>query len=232
MSTIGATVGQAFNLLAALANNTDWESVPHDLLQKLIHKPQETGRGFTDFLKNGAQAIVGSPQEKGATVVDELQPKPKAEPAQFLRLISGDTKIILGATDGKAVISQASKVFDGWIDPDFVNYGADEASGPTPETPVAVHEMVKDATFEQMFGVESGKHCLTQSQIIRFVEKHRIWLCTDGYGTFFLFRSKGKLFVARVFVGDYGRLMVYVSRFAYDRVWSAGYRYRVVVPQL
>lgn len=53
-----ATLGQGFNLLAVLANNTGWESLNGDLLQRLIDKPSETGLQFAAFLRNGARMSV------------------------------------------------------------------------------------------------------------------------------------------------------------------------------
>lgn len=165
----------------------------------------------------------------------KTKPKPKPKSKTILRLISEEEHLVIGATDGTEIIADATDTFPGWIDSDFRAYGADEASGPTVETPVAVYEMVKDATFAQMFGslgADTQKLCLTQSQIIGFVKAHRDWLRTDGYATFFLVRSKGKFFVASVSFVDGGRLGVYVRRFEGDRAWSAVYRHRLVVPQL
>lgn len=74
--------------------------------------------------------------------------------------------------------------------------------------------------------------CLTQSQILNFVAKHKSWLRTDGYATFFLFKANNQFFVASgSFDGD-GSLGVRVYRFEDDDVWDADYRRRVVVPQL
>lgn len=159
----------------------------------------------------------------------------KTKPQSILRLISGEETLVLDPTDGKETIPEAKVVFPAYIDSDFQNWGADEASGPTSETPVAVYEMVRDAKFETMFnslGTEKEKLCLTQSQIIGFVKKYRNWLRTEGYATFFLFQSKGKFFVANVYFDGNGRLGVIVNRFAYDYVWGAECRHRVVFPQL
>ena len=94
--------------------------------------------------------------------------------------------------------------------------------------------MVKDGTFKQLFGSLEGdvaKLCFTQTQIKNFVKKHRNWLRTDGYGTFFLFQSKEKFFVADVHVLSDG-LHVYVYEFEDSFVWGAEDRHRLVVPQL
>jgi hypothetical protein len=77
-----------------------------------------------------------------------------------------------------------------------------------------------------------NKLVMTQSQIIQFVQKHRKWLRTDGYATFFLFKVGDEFFVADVFFNDDGRLEVYVYRFSDDDVWRAEVRHRIVIPQL
>lgn len=53
-----ATVGQAYNLLSVIANNTDWESVGTEVLQDMINNPVETGRNFNSFLKNRGRMVV------------------------------------------------------------------------------------------------------------------------------------------------------------------------------
>lgn len=152
---------------------------------------------------------------------------------EFLKLLSAGDYPVIAATNGKDTLTKAGNVFS-WIDGDFKNYGTDVASKPTGEVPVAIYEMAKDADFRTMFGsfgIDIRKLCLSQSQIKSFVTNHKNWLRTDGYATFFLFEVNGELFVARVdwYGGD--RLGVHVRRFSRGRVWDAGYRLRVVVPQ-
>ena len=153
----------------------------------------------------------------------------------ILRLISGEHNLIIPATDGSALISQAEDVFNGWIDPDFVNWGANETSSATPDTPVQVCELARDAIFAQMLDsicADLERICLAQSQIIGFVRKYADWLHPRGWATFFPFSSKGKFFVALVRTGDDGRLLVRVSRRERGDIWSAESRARIVLPQL
>ena len=150
----------------------------------------------------------------------------------ILRLLS-EEPLVLEPTDGSQVLAEANKVF-AYIDPDFQNWNADEAGLATEQAQVCVYEMVRDATFAQMFGSlasDAAKLCLTQAQIKQFVVKHRDQLRSDGYATFFLFKSHDHFFVASVDV-DSGRLEVYVYRFEHSSVWDAEFRHRVVVPQL
>lgn len=154
----------------------------------------------------------------------------KVRGTEFLRPISGGQKLAIDATDGKEVLANANDIF-AYIDKDFRNWKADEFSKATIATEVGVYELIKDAIFNQMFD-NPEKLCLTQSQIIGFVRKHNNWLQTNGYATFFLFKSHNQFFVADVSVRSVGKLSVFVSRFEDSDVWFAGYRHRIVLPQL
>jgi len=154
---------------------------------------------------------------------------------QFLQLISGGKSLTIDAVDGSEVLADAKEMFPAGIDSDFKNWGADEPGQPTAEMPVDVYEMKQDATFSQMFGelnFDLRRLCLTQHQIKNFVKKHRSWLRTEGYATFFLFESNGNFFVAVVRFYSDDRLRVGVRQFEGSDVWDAEYRHRVVVPQL
>lgn len=141
---------------------------------------------------------------------------------------------MIEALDGKAYISDAKKTFKSGIDGDFKNWGLNQSGPATAETLVDVSEMVKDATFVQIFtGItpDLDKLVLTQTQIIRFCEKHPTWLRQEGYATFFLTKVGGEYFVVHVFVSSDG-LEVCVYQFLHDGVWRAVARPRVVSPQL
>lgn len=53
------TIGQSHATIQALANNVNWETLDHSMLQKIIENPKEAGKQFTAFLKNGGTVIVG-----------------------------------------------------------------------------------------------------------------------------------------------------------------------------
>lgn len=152
----------------------------------------------------------------------------------FLKLISGSEVLAIDACDGSEGLSNANDVF-AWIDPDFEKYGADATGKASSRTEVVVYEMVKDASFVDMFtslDKNMRKLLLTPHQIKKFVVNHREWLRTDGYGTFFLFESNNEIFVARVGFssGDSHRVSVY--RFENSSVWFAEFRHRLVTPQV
>jgi hypothetical protein len=152
----------------------------------------------------------------------------------FLKLISGGETIVIAPTDGHETIAQAGDLFTGWVDGDFQRYGTNVPSEPTKDTPVQVFEMIKNGTFAQIFGgfgENLDRLCLSQAQIISFVQNHAKWLRADGYGTFFLFKVGDEYFVARVCRSSDG-LGVGADRLSDGYVWGAEYRHRVVVPQL
>ncbi|MEK7118452.1 MAG: hypothetical protein AAB869_02470 [Patescibacteria group bacterium] len=156
-----------------------------------------------------------------------------AEPV-LMRMFEGE-EIVLTATSGTRTIAEARHVFTGFLDSNFTNWGLDVPAKPTSTTPVAVHEMLNDASFKDIFGDFSQNLddlCFTQDQIVSFVENHHAQLRGNGYATLFLFKVGGEYFVAFVSRGSGGRLSVGVCRFSYGNVWYAGLRHRVVVPQL
>jgi hypothetical protein len=152
----------------------------------------------------------------------------------FLKKLTASGPLLLDAVDGNEILADANDVFS-LIDGDFRNWDADEQGKTTEMTPVHVYEVVKDGTYQMLLGSLSSdfdKLCLSQAQIKNFVVKHRDWLRTDGYATFFAFKSKGKRFIAYVrFISDDG-LDVNVRKFNSDSVWGAGHRHRFVLPQL
>ena len=202
-----------------------------------------TGVALRELAKNGVlnKQNIERVRARGNEVVAEITRIVKEKFAEIAENIAGIVKLISGAetleldsTDGKETMAKAGDLFTGYLDSDFKSYGTDVKSGPTEKANVQVHEMIKDGTFAQIFGGLSDDLdalCLSQAQIIQFVKKHRKWLRSDGYATFFLFKVNGEFFVAHVDVYG-GGLGARVHGFSYDFVWGAGYRHRVVVPQL
>ena len=178
-------------------------------IQKIIEKPGKIYQFYEDIFGN-------------------------KEEDKILSLISVSETLILEDLDGKATIANAKNTFKSYLDSNFKNWRLNNKGNATKETPIQVYEMVKDATFSQMFNSLSSdldSLCLTQNQIIRFCEKYPSHLRQDGYATFFLFKESGEYFVASVNVSSDG-LFVLVNRFEFAYVWSAEFRHRLVVPQL
>ncbi|MFA4942416.1 MAG: hypothetical protein WC564_02145 [Patescibacteria group bacterium] len=158
----------------------------------------------------------------------------KFRPASMLRLISGDAVLWLKASDGKAIIYNASKTFKSSIDSDFVDWKLIGPSEATVETLINVYEVIEDGTFPQIFSSLSAdldKLVLTQAQVIDFCEAHSNWLRQGGDITFFLIKEKRKYFVVIVYVSS-GGLHVDVLDFKNDHVWPAKLRHRLVVPRM
>jgi hypothetical protein len=149
----------------------------------------------------------------------------------FVKIISRG-HLVLDAVDGTEIIPDAKDVFV-HIDSDFKDWGADEPGQSTDETPVDVYEVVKDATFSQMFNdlnTDTNRLCLTQHQIKNFIKKYREWLQYEQ-ATFFLLKSKNRFFVALVNFDSGGGLKVYAYKPECSRVWYNVNRWRIVVPQ-
>jgi hypothetical protein len=215
MSKAKVSDGQARSLIASFAVDTQWEKINVNTQPFIELTPERKGELFTAFINNNFGIVIGK--------------------KQFTRLISDGEKLIIDAVDGSETLADAKEIFTGGIDSDFKNWDADEKGSAASEALAEVREMIKDATFSQMFGelnADVGKLCLTQHQIKSFVKKYRNWLQKDGYGTFFLFRSNGHFFVAYADLSSGGSLRVLVVRFEYDYVWLADARHRLVVPRL
>jgi hypothetical protein len=107
-----------------------------------------------------------------------------------LRLLSGNEPLVLNPTDGEEVLAQATDVFR-YNDRNFEHWNCNIVGLPTKETAVQVYEMVRDSTFQELFGgfgVALDCLALTQAQIRQFVKHHGDWLKKGGNGTFFLFK--------------------------------------------
>ena len=205
-----------------------------NILEELIKVKVETLGLVYDFLRKlNADKTGGFLRKFKLFLREELVEKIIYHTFEYLRLISNGTEIIISETDGQSTIAHAENAFPGYIDSDFVNYGIDVKGKSTKKTKVQVFEQIKDGTFTQIFGSfgeNRDRLCLTQSQIIRFVKDHSKWLRTDGYGTFFFFKEKGKYFVADVRWSE-GKLTVRVGCLPHDNVWFADDLRRLVVPQ-
>lgn len=113
----------------------------------------------------------------------------------YLKLLSVDDELIADACEDE-VFEKADNVFT-HIDPDFKRWEANEKQKATPDTPFGVYELQKDGTFQDFFtsvGQKLDSMCFTHGQVRSIVKKYRNWLRTEGYGNFFLFKSKGKFF--------------------------------------
>ncbi|MFP4514840.1 MAG: hypothetical protein ACLFNO_02435 [Parcubacteria group bacterium] len=180
------------------------------------------------------QRVIGKPGQV-FELFDKLFAKDQLEKNDsILSLLSTPETLVLEELDGKATLAEAKSTFKSYVDSDFRNWGLNDKGNGSKEMPVQVYEMVKDATYSQMFNSlpsDLDSLCLTQNQIIRFCEKHPSHLRQDGYITLFLFKESAEYFVTRVAVGS-GGLGVGLDRFGSTVVWSAEFRYRLIVPQL
>ena len=150
---------------------------------------------------------------------------------EYLKLLSGNEQYIVSACEDK-VIEESDGMFS-YVDSDFAKYGANEKGNATLDMPFDVYELQKSGTFADFFTSVTGNldaMCFTHGQIRSIVKRYRNWLRGDGWANFFLFKSKGKFFVAYVNVYADGALLARVRRFGHDGVWSAERHHRVFLP--
>jgi len=148
-----------------------------------------------------------------------------------LRLISGSERLALSPTDGQETLARVTAVFS-YIDSNFEHWNCNIVGPPTEETPVEIYEMVRDSSFQEMFGgfgVALDRLILTQAQIKQFVKRYPDWLKKDGNGTFFLFKVGNEFFVAAVYFFSDGRLGVRVRRLTLERVFRRQKGHRLMV---
>jgi hypothetical protein len=153
--------------------------------------------------------------------------------SERLKLISFNETLLIEPCDGRETIAGSSGVFS-YVDSNFKHWGCDVQEPAAGETRLHVYEMARDGTFQELFsdfGVEVDGLSLTQVQITQFVKRYPYWLTPSGNGTFFLFKAGNECFVAVVYLFFDGRIGVRARRLSLDRVFRAGKRHRLVVPQ-
>lgn len=193
---------------------------------------------FKKLSTSDVQWVIENPKEAIALILEAIRKRKEVVSnvleTEYLKLISGGETLVIDHCDGQRVLVDAIDWIS-HIDSDFCAWNADEVGHATPDTPVNVFELTNDGLFAGILGslsTDNDKLCLTQDQIVSFVKKHRDWLRADGWGTFFVFKSYGNFFVARVSIRSAGTLFVNVYRLKADDRWYAEDRHRFVVPQL
>ena len=141
-------------------------------------------------------------------------------------------KFIINPTDGERIISGSRSLFDGYLDGNFCYWGLDIKSVPTKEQIVWSYKIIKNGTMSDFFHKRSSNFddvCLTQSQIISFVEKYRDWFRVDNQLTFFCFKVGKHFFIAYVCLRSEG-IDIYVDNLLNGRIWDARANYRIISP--
>jgi hypothetical protein len=94
-----------------------------------------------------------------------------------LRLLSGNEPLMLEPTDGWETLGQATDVFR-YIDRNFEGWNSNVVGPQTEETAVQVYELIRNSTFQEMFGgFGMALDCLafTQAQIKQFAKRYPDW---------------------------------------------------------
>jgi hypothetical protein len=148
-----------------------------------------------------------------------------------LKLISGDEPLVLDSDDGQETLAQATDVFR-YIDFNFKLWRCDCGGTADQETAVQVYELIRDSTFQEMFGgfgVVPDCLAFTQAQVKQFAKRYADWLKKGGNGTFFPFKVGDEFFVAAAYFFSDGRLGVRLRGLPLERVFRAQKRHRLVV---
>ncbi|SRR6266404_164050 len=148
-----------------------------------------------------------------------------------LKLISDEEALLLDPADGQETLCQATDVFR-YIDHNFERWNCNVVGAPTKETAVHVYEMIRNSTFQELFGgfgVALDSLALTQAQIKQFAKNYRDWLQEDGNGTFFMFKIGNEFFVAAAYFFSDGQIGMRLRRLTLERVFRAQKHHRLVV---
>jgi hypothetical protein len=217
-------IGEAINIFITALTTVIDEFKISDVINALKNKG--------DKLSHYLRLVIRAFMEDGEIKLFKKQLFPGNE---YLKLVSGDEKIIISACKGGYVITEDTATF-AYIDPDFKKYkDANEPSKPTPSMRVGVYELQKTGTSQEIFD-SITKYTeimeLTLEQLVIFCIEHIELLSKNGSTSIVYKNSKNKFFVANVHVDDFGRLWVIVLRLKDDNEWNAESRHRVVLPEL
>lgn len=123
----------------------------------------------------------------------------------ILERVFKDEPLLIDACDGTETFSTSEDTFKDGIDEILKTLEAKKASKATGETLVNVHQILKDVTHSQVFGLLGNnleKLCLTQHQIIKFCQKYqgtnKKFLSPSISSTRFLFKIDDEFVVAYV----------------------------------
>ncbi len=148
---------------------------------------------------------------------------------------------LLDSTDGSEILvkeraSLSSEDGFNYVHPDYYEHRPEGHGEPTEEIRIEIRKMEKDATFAEAFGPLSedpSKLCLTLPQIKDFLKKCRSkWLPAHRYEVFFLFESKGELYILKVAVGTDNHLRLYTYEYDDPEMWDDTRTRHLVVPEL
>ncbi len=199
-----------------------------EFLQVVILLPEEIRRKLIPTIE---EIVFGGKKDVAEEFIKFLDGKLCWEKFQnpYLRKIA-DGK--LAATSGKRTLAKMKELFVIYFDLNFERYGTDVEGEAKPETLFEIFEQVKDGMFNKIFGafgVVLDNLCLSQDQIVSFVEKHADKL--HPYGTFFLFKVGNEFFVGDVRRTSGGSFSACLDHLSGSCVCPLGIRYRFVFPQ-
>ncbi len=189
--------------------------------------------------ENAINVIASAARKAGGEAIDELSASGKLNVGNFQRVLARGNRV--GAAIKVAVKITLAELTEGIVGCLRRIFSSEEIIlvGPNGErTPVAAYEMIKDGSFQQIFGgfgENLRRLCWTEDQVEAFCHDHYDFLQKNGHSsTFFLVEEKSgrEFLVASVSCVDNDDCPYRVIYFPYiaNVRWSAMCRHRVVVP--
>lgn len=149
--------------------------------------------------------------------------------SSVLQYISDGQEIIIPPCDGREKFGQTKKVFV-TVAKKLTGREVIQNDEPTDATPVAVHQLIDDATFAQMF-LSKEEVLFTEMQIIEFSKVYPNWLQTGDGATFLLFKDNKEITVATIFVNPNKTLWLDYRDFYSSTIWKEKNGHRIVIPK-
>ncbi|MEK7635124.1 MAG: hypothetical protein AAB446_01700 [Patescibacteria group bacterium] len=200
-------------------NSHEWETLYKNKFPELIRRLKE-GNLDPIAINDTFQAMI-----EGKVILDK---KPV-----FTHCLTLGYNILIEQTYQRRIISRTESVFAGGMSSNFDEWDLN-ISPRRPNTFVDIYELIRDGDFKTIynsFGRSLDNLCLTQDQIIDFVEHHRERLCKYRHYTFFLIKIDDNFFVVGVKFSSEFDLYADVFRFTDDNFWFAEHRHRFVIPR-
>lgn len=155
--------------------------------------------------------------------------------------VYGDEKLLIEATDGKGIITQARDVFTGGIKHSYQELNI-LVQQPTEEVEVIIMNLLMEGMFVSAVksqAIPLEQLWFTQSQVIAFAKKYKDKLWNGLCGTFLLFKKNSNIFATQdnLLVADismcHDGLSVFNFKYEYFQFYGGGFGrcHRFVYPK-
>jgi hypothetical protein len=157
----------------------------------------------------------------------------------YLERVTGEKKFSIGPTSGHRTFGckdgrSYGPYFSGYFAPEYKKAPGNDVY-PQKKLAVEVFSLVRNADLSKIFPrklSQREKFCLTEDQVISFVEKYHAWLCKGGKNTFFLFKTKnGKFFFAEINKYTIPSLVLSIYPFSQTVALNIMHNHQFVLPK-